>query len=108
MQLILFLIRMSMQIVSYIKLFFCSLVLMLVSGCIADHAAPIDAPLQPQPVASIDDTAKNVVVLLPLSGAFASSGKMVRDGFLAAYKQAHAEKNIHLTILDSKNYTADN
>jgi outer membrane PBP1 activator LpoA protein len=99
---------MNMQIVSYIKLFFCSLALMLLSGCIADHAAPIDTLAQPKPVASINEAAKNVVVLLPLSGTFASSGKIIRDGFLAAYQQAHVEKSIHLTILDSQNDTTTN
>jgi outer membrane PBP1 activator LpoA protein len=98
-----------MQIVSYLRLFFCGIIVIFLSGCASSHSVPIDdlsRDFSQSPVVSIkDNTQKTVVVLLPLTGDFANSGKMVRDGFLAGTKKSPTGKII---VLDTQTYKAVN
>ena len=92
------------QIVSYLKLFFYSLVLLL-TACISDHPVPIDTPsaLPSIEPAALQSTAKTAVLLLPLRGTFGAEGQSVRDGFLAAERSADVAQTIHVQVIDTQN-----
>lgn len=70
-------------------------------------------PQHPAPQRLIDDMLqrsaelvlqpKQIALLLPLSGRFASAGAAVRDGVLAAYYHTPAEQRISVRIYDTAN-----
>jgi len=94
-----------MQIVSHLKLFFCTGVLLL-TACSSERPVPVENVNQFSPVTDVShqDTTKTAVLLLPLHGQFADAGQSIRDGFLAGYRKADAAHRINIQVLDTQNY----
>lgn len=57
-----------------------------------------------QPAYSQPETKKNIVLMLPLKGRFASTSKAIRNGFLAAYYHARKKyPDINIKVIDTTN-----
>ncbi len=67
------------------------------------HPAMVSQPKSLQRVATVETfEPKKIAVLLPLSGRFARTGKMVHDGIVAAqYQQANAESIASIKFYDT-------
>ncbi len=67
------------------------------------HPAIVTQPKSLQRVATVEDfKPKKIAVLLPLSGRFARTGKMVHDGLIAAqYQQANVENIPSIKFYDT-------
>lgn len=67
------------------------------------HPAIVTQPKSLQRVAAVENfSPKKIAVLLPLSGRFARTGKMVHDGLIAAqYQQANAESAPSIKFYDT-------
>jgi hypothetical protein len=94
-----------MGILSYLKLFFCSCVLLL-TACSSEHAVPVETLSQLSAAADAMNptTPKTAVLLLPLHGQFADEGQRVRDGFLAEHRKVDTAHSINVQVLDTQNY----
>jgi len=66
-------------------------------------APPEPAPQAEPPIAAPGPNAGGMALLLPLSGAYASTGESVRDGFLAAHFQQGAQGRLRLYDVDEGN-----
>lgn len=67
------------------------------------HPAMVVQPKSLQRAASVNDfSPKHIAVLLPLSGRFSKTGKMVHDGLIAAqYQQANADNSPSIKFYDT-------
>jgi len=78
---------------------------LIIAGCggKASFTMPPSSPTL-QPITQITTpTLQKVTLLLPLSGSFAASGKMIRDGFLAAYyaSKKYGQTNLAINFVDT-------
>ena len=68
----------------------CTLIGFLITSCSIKNSPIATKPLQASEAISqiSEPSLQKVAVMLPLSGNFATSGKAVREGFLAAYYES--------------------